>query len=117
MLRENRTTLAAAYATNVTKAEADAAVIPSIIAQAMQKVFQFRAPANKSYPLRWAGSADYEELRDYIASGRTVARTYYGPISFDAFGNNAGREPSLFQSQENGDVVAIFPASLVGSRP
>eukprot|EP01047_Picozoa_sp_COSAG01_P057569 COSAG01_NODE_6670_length_3554_cov_2.322431_2_plen_992_part_00 len=116
-LRENHTELAAAYIKNVTKAEADAAVIPSIVVQAMQKVFQYRAPANKSFPLRFPGSADYEALRDYIGSGQTIARTYYGKVAFDEFGSNAGRDASIFQSQEDGKVVTTFPASLEGSRP
>ena len=116
-LRKNHTKLAAAYIQNVTKAEADAAVIPSIIAQAIQKLFRFRTLVSRQSPLRQAGSADYEALRSYIASGEVVARTYYGPVSFDAFGNNAGREASVFQAQDGGSVVTTFPATLIGSKP
>jgi|EP01046_Picozoa_sp_COSAG06_P034407 hypothetical protein len=115
-LRENNTALAAAYAVNVTKAEADAAVIPSIIAQAMQKVFRYRMPESREFPLRQA-SSDYEALRTYIGSGEVIARTYYGPVSFDDFGNNAGRSASVFQAQPDGSVVTTFPATLTGSRP
>ena len=116
-LRENHTDLAAAYVENVTKAEADAAVIPSIIAQAMQHVFRYSAPTSRQFPLRVAGSADYEALRAHLASGEVVARTYYGPISFDSFGNNAGRQASVFQAQADGLATTTFPATLTGSRP
>lgn len=87
-LKSADTALGVAYGTSVLKAEADAAVIPSIVAQAMQHVFRYRAPATRARPLEDAG--DYEALRSWLASGEAVAKTYYGSVAFDSFGNNAG---------------------------
>lgn len=88
-LKASNAALAAAYGTVVLKAEADAAVIPSIIAQAMADTFRFNAPAEKARPL--ADADDYERLRAHLASGLLVARTYYGDVAFDEFGNSASR--------------------------
>ena len=40
---------------------------------------------------------DYELLRSYLRSGKRIASTYIGPISFDARGQNVGRPPTLLQ--------------------
>ena len=112
-LRANDTALAAAYVANITKAEADAAVIPSIIAQAMQKTFHFRQPASRATPLRAKGSSDYEALRAFLASGEQVAQTYYGPVAFDEFGNNKGREATAFQmSEATAAAEVVYPSTV-----
>ena len=113
-LKANNAALAAAYGTVILKAEADAAVIPSILAQALADTFRQRAPANKAQPL--ANATDYERLRAHLASGNLIARTYYGDVSFDAFGNNKGRSATTFQVDATGRARIIYPDSLPEAR-
>jgi hypothetical protein len=115
-LKGNHSALKAAYDDWVLKAEADAAVVPSIVAQAMQDVFRYRTPADRAKPLRAQGSADYETLRARLASGDVVAKTFYGDIAFDAFGSNAGRTPTTFQTNDLGVAQIVIPEHLPESR-
>ena len=92
----------------------DAAVIPSLIAQAIQQIFRFRPLSSvASRPL--ADPDAYELLRYFLASGSVVGHTFYGPMSFDSFGQNNGREPSTMQvtAPSNGSAggvpLTIFP--------
>jgi len=93
----------------------DAAVIPSLLAQAFQQVFRFRPLTENSRPL--GDELNYELLRYFLASGTKVGNTFYGPMSFDAFGQNNGREPSTMQvtAPSNGTAgglpLTIFPTS------
>ena len=94
-------------------------------AQAMMTVFRFRTLSDPAAPL--SDPVDYEILRGHLASGTTVATTFYGPVcyrllqralsplrltispphhlsttshlqvSFDQFGQNNGRAPTSFQ--------------------
>ena len=74
----------------------DGAIIPSLFAQAMQLTFRNRPMHNLSRPL--ADARNYAELLSTLQSGREVARTFYGPVRFDAFGQNEGRRPTAMQT-------------------
>ena len=114
-LKNHHPPLKAAYYGNesyVFKAEADAAVIPSIVAQAMQTVFQTHRLETPARPLLASNSTAYERLRAFLASGAVVAQTYYGRVRFDAFGNNAGREATTFQVVTSGEARIIEPSYL-----
>ena len=73
----------------------DAAAIPSLLAQALGTIFDFRDMPKPDKPL--SDPLDYELLRSYLRSGKRIASTYIGPISFDARGQNVGRPPTLLQ--------------------
>jgi len=86
----------------------DAAVIPSLLAQALQQIYRFRPLSSGSfYPL--ADPVNAELLRYFLASGSIVGHTFYGPMSFDSFGQNDGREPSTMQvsAQSNGSAGGV----------
>ena len=89
----------------------DGAMIPSTFAQALQQVFRFRPLTNSLRPLN--DPTDYELLRAYLASGDTVAKTFYGPVSFDSVGQNTGRKPTTLQVASTGEAAGtpqvVFP--------
>jgi hypothetical protein len=86
------------------------AMIPSFAAQALQKVFRFRPLTDELRPLR--DPTDYELLRAYIASGEQIATTFYGPVRFDAYGQNQGRRPTTLQVDEAGRPKVVFPVEI-----
>ena len=81
----------------------DAAMIPSLLAQAMQMTFSHRPLANASRPL--ANRDNYDALLGTLRSGLVVARTFYGEVRFDTFGQNSGKEPTTMQM--DGDAGGI----------
>ena len=81
--------------------------------QAVQTTFFFR-PIDLATFLT-AGSSDVEYVREYMLSGNVLGTTFYGPVKFNALGQNAGRDtttvqydPVRFEGEEWGKV--IFPA-------
>ena len=88
----------------------DAAMIPSFAAQAMQTFFRFRPLTDEIRPL--SDPTDYELLRAYIASGEQIATTFYGPVSFDAYGQNQGRRTVTLQVNGSGTPELVFPAEI-----
>ena len=68
--------------------------------------------ANVSRPL--ANPDNYEQLLAKLRSGLEVARTFYGAVRFDAFGQNIGKDPTTLQMDAAGEqweqVVAQCPA-------
>ena len=73
----------------------DAAMIPSLLAQALQMTFRHRPLSNASRPL--ADRDNYNALLSTLRSGLIIARTFYGAVRFDAFGQNSGKEPTTMQ--------------------
>ena len=73
----------------------DGAMIPSMIAQALQTLFRFREVTIPKRPLRDA--LDNELLREFLRSGDLVATTFYGPVRFNEYGQNVGREAATLQ--------------------
>ena len=90
----------------------DAAMIPSLVAQALQMTFRHRPLTNASRPL--ADPANYDALLKTLRSGLIVARTFYGAARFDAFGQNSGKEPTTMQ-MDGGDP-ATGTATFVAGR-
>ena len=92
----------------------DAAMIPSMFAQALQQVFRFRPLTDTERPL--SDTTDYGLLLDYMASGETIAKTFYGSVSFDVVGQNAGRKPTTLQVAAHGDASGtsriVFPPAV-----
>ena len=73
----------------------DGAMIPSMIAQALQTLFRFREVTIPKRPLRDA--LDNELLREFLRSGDLVATTFYGPVRFNEYGQNVGRDAATLQ--------------------
>ena len=73
----------------------DGAMIPSIIAQVMQRHFRDRVIVDETRPL--GDAVQYNELREFLSSGNEVARTFYGAVRFDRFGQNQGRVATTMQ--------------------
>lgn len=95
----------------------DAASTISTWAQALQTVFRFRALADVARPL--SDPVNYELLRSFLASGGLVADTFYGPVSFDQYGQNVGRAPTSFQvagDHANSSVAGDQANSSVAGR-
>lgn len=78
------------------------------------QIFRFRPLARSTRPLQDA--QHYELLRYFLASGSVVAETFYGPMSFDAFGQNQGREPSTMQVSRSEAHVETHTERYVWSR-
>lgn len=55
--------------------------------------------------MRACGCTDPKEVRDALADFDDV--TFYGPIKFDASGQNVGLEPPIFQIQDGKQVVVL----------
>ena len=80
----------------------DGAMIPSIIAQAMQMTFRSNLLRNVSRPL--TDATNYGMLLTTLRSGLEVARTFYGAVRFDEFGQNKGKEPTTMQMDAEDSV-------------
>ena len=81
----------------------DGAMIPSIIAQAMQHIFRRRILVNDHRPLY--DPAQYQLLREFLSSGNEVARTFYGAVRFDRFGQNQGKVATTMQMDDHADTA------------
>ena len=66
-----------------------------MIGQALRTIFRFRDSAQPERPL--SDSLDYELLRMWLRSGETIAETFYGPMRFNSFGQNVGKQPTSMQ--------------------
>ena len=55
------------------------------------------APARQEVRLLQLNALDYQLIQLYLGSGDAVADTFYGPVSFDAYGQNRGKEPTTLQ--------------------
>ena len=73
----------------------DGAMIPLMIAQALQTLFRFREVTNPKRPLR--NTLDNELLREFLRSGDLVATTFYDPVRFNEYGQNVGRDAATMQ--------------------
>ena len=73
----------------------DGAMIPLMIAQALQTLFRFREVTNPKRPLR--NTLDNELLREFLRSGDLVATTFYDPVRFNEYGQNIGRDAATMQ--------------------
>ena len=82
----------------------DAAMIPSLLAQALRMTFSHRQLTNASRPL--ANRDNYDALLTTLRSGLVVARTFYGEVRFDAFGQNSGKVPTTMQMDGGGGIGA-----------
>ena len=87
----------------------DGAMIPSMIAQAMQTLFRFREVTTPKRPL--SNDLDNELLREFLRSGELVATTFYGPVRFNEYGQNVGRDASTLQVH-GGVARIVLPATL-----
>ena len=87
----------------------DGAMIPSMIAQAMQTLFRFREVTNPKRPL--SSDLDNELLREFLRSGDLVATTFYGPVRFNQYGQNVGRDASTLQVH-GGLARVVLPGHL-----
>lgn len=86
----------------------DAAVIPSMMAQALRTVFRFRDLPDPSRPL--SDALDYELVRAHLRSGDRVADTFYGPLLFNSVGQNIGKAPTSIQVFD-GRAHVVLPTS------
>lgn len=66
------------------------------------QIFRFRPLDRSTRPLR--NAEHYELLRYFLASGSIVGHTFYGPMAFDSFGQNQGREPSTMQVSRQSEI-------------
>ena len=55
---------------------------------------------------RCAARPDYDLVRRFLASGLVVANTFYGPVSFDAFGQN--EVPTTIQVSDGGAAELVL---------
>ena len=75
--------------------------------QAVQTVFEFRAIPDPAVFL--AAPAEAELVREYMRSGAILGETFYGPVAFNALGQNKGRDPTTVQASRAGQAAVIFP--------
>ena len=87
----------------------DGAMIPSMIAQAMQTLFRFREVTIPKRPLN--SDLDNELLREFLRSGDLIATTFYGPVRFNEYGQNVGRDASTLQVH-GGLARLVLPGDL-----
>ena len=90
----------------------DGAMIPSMVAQAMRKLYRFREVTNPKRPL--ASPLSNELLREFLRSGDLVATTFYGPVRFNEYGQNVGRDATSLQVR-GGVARTVLPAALQAS--
>ena len=88
----------------------DGAMIPSMVAQAMQVLFRFREVTNPKRPLR--DDLDNELLREFLRSGDLVATTFYGPVRFNGYGQNVGRGATTLQVRGGVARIVVRPAGF-----
>lgn len=76
--------------------------------QAVQTVFEFRGVPEPTAFL--ATPAEAKLVREFMRSGATLGETFYGPVSFDEYGQNKGREPTTLQASPSGIAEIVFPS-------
>ena len=91
----------------------DGAAIPSIVAQALQMTFRNRLLRNATRPL--SDPTNYALLLQTLRSGLEVARTFYGAVRFDAFGQNSGKEATTMQMDPAAGVSALSSSRSIGA--
>ena len=58
-----------------------------------------------------ADALDLELLRAYLRSGELIGTTFYGPVRFNAYGQNIGKEPTSLQVH-GGVARVVLPLAL-----
>ena len=86
----------------------DGAMIASLLAQAIRSVFRFSPMEGDASAALRRSPHDYDLVRRFLASGLVVANTFYGPVSFDAFGQNEGKVPTTIQVSDGGAAELVL---------
>eukprot|EP00636_Phaeomonas_parva_P000123 CAMPEP_0118855640 /NCGR_PEP_ID=MMETSP1163-20130328/3390_1 /TAXON_ID=124430 /ORGANISM="Phaeomonas parva, Strain CCMP2877" /LENGTH=1047 /DNA_ID=CAMNT_0006788557 /DNA_START=288 /DNA_END=3431 /DNA_ORIENTATION=+ len=79
----------------------------SAFIQSVQAVFRYRSLAD---PTTLFDDDEYELVVAHMASGIYIGDTFHGPVAFNQYGHNEGRNPSTLQTGEDGTSKAIFPS-------
>mmetsp|Transcript_41702 Transcript_41702/g.130638 ORF Transcript_41702/g.130638 Transcript_41702/m.130638 type:complete len:832 (-) Transcript_41702:95-2590(-) len=80
----------------------------SAFIQSVQAVYSYRSVADPA--TLFEDDEEYDLIVAHMASGMYVGNTFHGPVTFNQYGHNEGRNPTTLQTGEDGTSKVIFPS-------